>query len=356
LDNLTHSLFGLTLARTPLGRAGKGATVALLLASNAPDIDIVAASGGAMKYLEWHRGPTHGPLGVVGLGLATAAVAWVVRRAWQARTARSPADPDAGADASFATLCAVSMVGVLCHVLMDLPTSYGTRPFSPFDWHWYAVDWMPIIDVYLWLVLGIAVIAGSRWRRERVALVALGLMAVDYTARAALHERALANAASFNADGLHAPCVSAPTLVAHSGPANLPLIGGDECVEAAALPTFFSPFTWRSIRRYPHRYELSDRNIFGEHAATHSTALMSDDGPGVERAAASRAGRVYFDFARFAVAQVSAATGPFTRVRLFDARFVMMPLASGDGATNARLSVTITFDESGRTVDERFGN
>src|SRR5439155_901900 len=63
MDNLTHTLFGLTLARTPLGRVGRGTTVALVLAANVPDIDFVAAAGGPMKYLEWHRGPTHGALG-----------------------------------------------------------------------------------------------------------------------------------------------------------------------------------------------------------------------------------------------------------------------------------------------------
>ena len=62
MDNLTHSLFGLTLARTPLGRAGRGTTAALLLASNAPDIDIVVTAGGSANYLAYHRGPTHGPL------------------------------------------------------------------------------------------------------------------------------------------------------------------------------------------------------------------------------------------------------------------------------------------------------
>ena len=49
LDNLTHSLFGLTLARTPLGRAGRGTTAALLLASNAPDIDVIVTAGGAAE-------------------------------------------------------------------------------------------------------------------------------------------------------------------------------------------------------------------------------------------------------------------------------------------------------------------
>ena len=75
MDNVTHTLFALTLARTPLGRR-PGATAALVLASNAPDIDIVAAFGGSANYLAWHRGPTHGPLGVLGLGLVTAAMVW----------------------------------------------------------------------------------------------------------------------------------------------------------------------------------------------------------------------------------------------------------------------------------------
>src|SRR5262245_12326276 len=80
MDNVTHSLFGATLARTPLGRAGRGTTAALVLASNAPDIDIVTTAGGALKYLEWHRGPTHGPLGVVGLGVVTAAIVYSAMR------------------------------------------------------------------------------------------------------------------------------------------------------------------------------------------------------------------------------------------------------------------------------------
>ena len=73
MDNLTHSLFGATLARTALSRAGRGTTIALIVASNAPDIDIVMTAGGAVKYLEWHRGMTHGPIGIVGLGAITAA-------------------------------------------------------------------------------------------------------------------------------------------------------------------------------------------------------------------------------------------------------------------------------------------
>src|SRR5438876_301320 len=92
MDNVTHTLFAATLARTPLSRAGRGTTAALILASNAPDIDIVATAGGAANYLTWHRGLTHGPLGVVGLGVVSAAIVWTGRRVYDQRRARHGAD------------------------------------------------------------------------------------------------------------------------------------------------------------------------------------------------------------------------------------------------------------------------
>src|SRR5262249_56072577 len=90
-------------------------------------------------------------------------------------------------DAPFAILVAVALIGVVLHVLMDLPTSYGTRVLSPFDWRWFAVDWMPIVDIYLLMML----LAGSLGfgrpsaavRRNKAAVV-LTLMAANYGFRA----------------------------------------------------------------------------------------------------------------------------------------------------------------------------
>jgi inner membrane protein len=121
LDNLTHSLVGLTLARTPLGKDRPGATAALVLASNAPDIDFVSIAGDTASYLEWHRGPTHGVLGVAGLGLLSAAIVWLFLRR-RRRGARTP---------SLASFWMLGTVGVAGHVLMDVPTVYGTRLLSP---------------------------------------------------------------------------------------------------------------------------------------------------------------------------------------------------------------------------------
>src|SRR2546430_4220597 len=104
MDNVTPTLFAATLARTPLARAGRGTLPALVLASNAPDIDLVAAArGGTITYLQWHRGITHGPLGVIVLGAGSAAVVWLGR--WAIDRARPTRRDD---DASIGMLLSVS--------------------------------------------------------------------------------------------------------------------------------------------------------------------------------------------------------------------------------------------------------
>src|SRR5207237_10301184 len=104
---------------------------------------------GTRTYRTWDRGLTHGPLGVVGLGVASAVVVWLGRRALDRARAKRGSSTGVEADASFGMLVAISIVGVLLHILMDLPTSYGTRLLSPFDWRWFAFDWLPIVDIYL---------------------------------------------------------------------------------------------------------------------------------------------------------------------------------------------------------------
>ena len=351
MDNLTHSLFGWTVARAGLGRRLPHATATLIVASNIPDIDIVAGFRDGVDYLAVHRGPTHGPLGVVGLGLLTAALMSL----WRRVSSRRVRSPDDDRDRShFMSTWMLAMIGIAGHVLMDLPTSYGTRLLSPFVWTWYALDWMPIIDVYLWLVLIGALAVGARTGRERAALVGLGLMACDYSARAILHHRALENGASFNAAGLHAPCIATPTLVAHTAGPLAPATGSGVCVEAAALPTFLSPFTWRAIRRQSNGYELSDRRLFGQPPTLQSAWLPSDSGD-VDRVRATRPGRVYLDFARFPIAELVSRTPSLTTVRLFDARFVVMAANARGTPASARLSVIITMDASGRIVEQHFG-
>jgi membrane-bound metal-dependent hydrolase YbcI (DUF457 family) len=354
LDNITHSLFGWTLARSGVARDLPYATATLILASNAPDADIVTAfTGGGLEYLAAHRGPTHGPLGFAGLGLLTAALVFLYAR-HRASRARVPIERPL---AYFGQLCAIAVGGVVLHALMDLPTSYGTRLLSPFLPTWYAFDWLPIIDIYL-----LAILAGGLLRargrspatRVRIARVVLVLAALDYAGRAVLHDRALARAAARTAGGVTAPCLTRPTLTRH--PSALPDgVPPDTCVQAAALPTFVSPFEFRVVRQYPRGYEISQQTLLDD-GPVPGLWIDTEDGPPIERAAATRTGRVFLSFSRFPAADVETQRSGETVVRFIDLRFMGTPLRL-EARPQARVpsAITIWLDGSGRVLAEHLG-
>jgi inner membrane protein len=365
MDNLTHTLFGATLARTPLGRAGRGATAALILASNAPDIDVVTTLEGAVSYLQWHRGPTHGPLGVVGLGLVVAGLVWIGSRVLdRTRTATH---------ARFASLTAISIAGVLCHVLMDLPTSYGTRLFSPFDWHWFAADLMPIIDIYLLSVLAACLWFGNRleWRRRNV-IIALTLMALNYGGRIIAHRQALAAAPGVFGPTMPERCdaatVQGPFL--DRWPSDRPLSERDAArrclLEIAALPTFVSPFQWRLIAQLSNAYETRDVDLFAR-AGREPPSTPAAPWRTIRRipnrwtaaalhAATAETARTFLGFSRFPVVRVSTQPGDHTIVRWNDLRFTQgAPGGRVDEQRSGLFTATVVLAPDGRIVDHRLG-
>jgi membrane-bound metal-dependent hydrolase YbcI (DUF457 family) len=375
LDNLTHTLFGATLARTPLGRAGRGTTAALIIASNAPDIDFVSIAAGPAKYLEWHRGITHGPLGVIGLAFVTAGIVAAARRLnprWR--------HPD---DAPFGMLVAISAVGVLFHVLMDLPTSYGTRILSPFSWRWYAVDWMPYVEIYLLVVLaaGLFFVPGRKRRgsatrpvmgsRRQNALIALTFAAAIYGLRAAAHHQALVAAPKMFGPAMPAECD--PGLRANTWldswprPAPSPPQPGRRClVELAAIPAFLSPFDWRIVAQMSNAFELHDlylldRRIHGPESASISFWRLGIRYPNVwtapvRQAAETHLGRVFLGFSRFPAARMAVDGKGGTTVRFTDVRFVIGPMLGNRRAPFTELfTATISLDAQGNVTSERLG-
>jgi membrane-bound metal-dependent hydrolase YbcI (DUF457 family) len=365
MDNLTHTLFGLTLARTPLGRAGRGTTTALVLASNAPDIDIVAAIRGTESYLRWHRGPTHGPLGVLLLG---AIVAVIVRLA-------VPRFDKAGRDepmAPWPLLLVVSMVGVLLHVLMDLPTSYGTRLLSPFDWHWYAVDWMPIVDVYLLFALAAGLLIGSTSRASarRNAAIVLALMAANYGIREVSHRQALAHAPRVFGPLLPPPCEPGAIdgHVVDSWPrpsATSAVDPARRCVvEMAAIPTFFSPFNWRVIARLSNGYEVHDVNLLDERLRRQpdpSEALWRVTVripnvwiPPVWTAASTPLAQTFLGFSRLPAARAFVDPQGVATVRWNDVRFIGARMALAP-PQNDPFSILVRIAADGHVLEQRLG-
>jgi inner membrane protein len=384
MDNVTHTLFALTLARTRLGRAGRGTTTALVLASNAPDIDIVTTAGGALNYLHWHRGPTHGPLGIIGLGLVTAGLVVGGRRIFDKRRTEP--------GATFFQLAGVSIIGVLLHVLMDLPTSYGTRSLSPFGWRWYAEDWMPIIDIYLLTALGAGLLFGrgsEQIRRQNVSIV-FSLMLVIYGVRGIAHHEAVALAPRLFGPTLPAPCAGAPS---RSAPLDtwpheaVALPAEHRClVDIAATPNLIFPFRWLVIAQTSNSYETFDVNLLdsryrqtppdGEALWRHAFHYPNPWTPAAFAAAQAPEARLFLGFSRFPLVRSFVDPAGGTTVHWTDMRFASVGGASGPGRGGAAgrgrgplgpggtgnvvsagdfFAVSVHVSPEGRVMDEVFG-
>jgi membrane-bound metal-dependent hydrolase YbcI (DUF457 family) len=364
LDNVTHSLFAVTLGRTPIGRAGRGTTTALLIASNVPDIDILTTMQSAASYLQWHRGPTHGPLSVLVLGLPAAGLAWLWTRV-QERRARKPLEPAA----SFPTLAAIAMMGVVFHLLMDFPTSYGTRLLSPFDWHWYSVDWMPIIDIYLLMALiaGLVTAGRSAESRRRSAAMVFAFMVVNYGVRGTLHHQAVALAPRVfgpfpePCDPRPLPTVGPEWWPQPAADADANATGASPCLMGvAAMPTFLLPTTWRVIGRFSNGYEIHDLDLIdaalGSSAAQRVRLFFPNEWTlQTQMASETNLGQTYLGFARFPAARTSVDADGGATVRWSDMRFVGGPLRLDQRPQREPFSAVIRLDPGGRVIEERFG-
>lgn len=177
MDNVTHSLAGWAVARAGLGRTSPGATLALVLASNLPDLDIVAGLAGPASYLAHHRDLTHSVVGVLPQALLlTALLARFVR------------------GARFGPLLGCTALGLGLHVVMDLWTSYGTRALTPLMHDWFAWDLVFIVDPWILAALVSGLYLSRRRDAVRPARAALLAVTLYVLGRAAAHDAALAAA------------------------------------------------------------------------------------------------------------------------------------------------------------------
>jgi inner membrane protein len=140
MDNITHSLTGLVLSQAGLNRFYPRAGLVLLLSANVPDIDIVTAFRGSLSYFEHHRGVTHTFLMAPVMALLPVLfVCGVCRtfRGWKAAWA-------------------LSIIGVLSHLLLDWTNAYGIRFLRPFSDHWFRLDLNSLVDLWIWAALLLA--------------------------------------------------------------------------------------------------------------------------------------------------------------------------------------------------------
>jgi inner membrane protein len=299
MDNLTHTLTGLVLSRVGLDRWCGRASALLILAANAPDIDVIAAAhGGTVTYLEHHRGLTHSFVMAPAMALLVVAVVGLAVKGRNMQWARS---------------WVLAQIGVLSHLLMDWTNIYGIRLLWPFDSVWYRLDIVSVIDPWIWAVLALAFLwpllarlvsseIGAQSRAGRgIAWFAL-LFIVGYEfSRWVLHARAV------------------ETL-------DVRIYQGQPPKRSAAFPSLANPFRWRGLVEIDNAYVIHAVNLMGEFDPTSGTVLyQADSRPELEAARQTRAFQVFTGFAPYPLWQVLALPEPEGAVRVngVDLRFAM---------------------------------
>jgi inner membrane protein len=119
---------------------------ALLIGANLPDIDIISYAWGGLAALEFRRGLTHGPIGLVLLPwLLTAAFRFYHRLRFSSDTSEPPP--------AWGRLLLLSYLATLTHPLLDWCNTYGIRWLAPFSERWWYGDALFIVDPWVWVIL-----------------------------------------------------------------------------------------------------------------------------------------------------------------------------------------------------------
>lgn len=155
MDPVCHTLVGGALAESGLKRRTALGAATLLVAANAPDIDVMAYLAGPTTALWLRRGLTHGIVAWLVLPLLVTGVVLAADRILRRGRERARAVPS--------QVLLLALLGVATHPLLDLLNTYGVRLLMPFSDRWFYGDALFIVDPWVWGLLAI----GIAWTRRR---------------------------------------------------------------------------------------------------------------------------------------------------------------------------------------------
>jgi inner membrane protein len=300
MDNLTHSLTGLMLARAGLDRFTPRATLILMLAANAPDIDVVSLMAGADKYLHYHRWLTHAIVLAPVMALLPVLIAWIFRRNHKIR---------------WLPAYLISLIGVATHLLLDWTNFYGIRLLLPFRQTWYKLETTAIIDPWIWTVLLLACLGpllsrlvsseiGARPAKGRGgAIAALAFILLYNGTRYTLHERAVALQEGRVYDGATPRRVS-------------------------AQPSALNPMLWRGLVETDSAFIVQTVNLTTDFDPGAGRQFYKpEQTPAMQAAAQTEVFRNLMDFSDFVLWRATPAPEPAgaQQVELIDLRFSAPP-------------------------------
>ncbi len=296
MDPLTHSATGLFLSRAGLNRFSAQAPWILVLAANAPDIDIVTLAGGQLNYLNYHRHLTH--------SLAAWPVMALLPILLVRLFTRQPF--------RWLPAYAISLVAVASHLLLDYTNAYGIRFLLPFSGRWFHLDTTAVVDLWIWAVLLVSlagpVIArlvnteiGARTKNagRGFAIFALLFLVFYNLGRGVLHARAAATLDSR-------------------------IYAGATPLRVAALPGPVNPLAWRGLVETREFYRVLDFSLLEEFdPARGAVFYKAEPGPAIQAANNSPVFRDFFKFSQYPLELTMPLVGVEggTRVQALDLRF-----------------------------------
>ena len=296
MDPLTHSATGLFLGRAGLNRFSPHAAWILVLASNAPDIDIVTLAGGEIGYLNYHRHLTH--------SLAAWPVMALLPVLLVRLFARRPF--------RWLGAYAISLAAVATHLLLDCTNAYGVRLLLPFSARWFRLDLTSVVDLWIWAVLLLALAgpvlvrlvnseigAGAKNAGRGFAVFALLFLTLYNAGRAVLHARAVA--------------IMDSRIYAGAAP-----------LRVAALPSPINPLAWRGLVETRESYTVLNLSLLEEFDPLRGVVFYKGEpGPAIQAANNSPVFRDFFKFSQFPLERAMPLADPegATRVQAVDMRF-----------------------------------
>ena len=326
------------MARAGLNRKSALATATLVLAAEAPDLDVVTELRGNVFAFVHHRGISHTFVGVPMVAAFVVVVLWIYwRLRHRGESGSSTPQPRWG------ILFLLGCLAALTHILLDFTNSYGVRPFMPFSYRWYSWDIVSIVEPVLWLILGLGLILpmlsrlveneiGARRRTPRgrgAAIVALSLVACFWMFRDYEHRRALAAMDSLTYQGLDADRIS-------------------------AYPYTLNPFRWYGVVETSAFFERLEVNSGTAEVDPRNEAQIrykAEETPATLAAKKSYLGRAYLDWAQYPVTEVEQLSAPRSGyvVRFFDLRYLY------PDSTHYPLSGWVQLDANLKVVAESAG-
>lgn len=304
MEPVTHFLTGAVLGRAGFNRKTALATVTMVLAAEAPDIDVVAYFGGSAVGFAHHRGFTHTLIGVPVTAALVVAFVYIVRRLyerWRPEQARAASNP-APRVPRWGLLYGLACLAGASHILLDFTNNYGVRPFWPFNDRWYSWDIVFIIEPLILGVLLAGLVMPSLFglinqeigvRRKGLrgrggAIFALVAIALIWGYRDYQHRRAVAAMQSV-------------------------LYQDEPALRVGAYPYHTNPFLWHGVVETDRFYEtmhVDSRTPEVDPDGRALTYYKSEPTDVTKAARDSYLGRVYLDWAGYPVIETEKRERP----------------------------------------------